>query len=297
MHTSVLLKESIDGLNLRRNGDLIVIDATFGAGGHSYEILKNYKNVKIIAIDEDKNAWISAKDQFKEFKDRIIFVNRNFKDIDEILKDLNIENVDGVLLDLGISSNQLENSLRGFTFMKNEILLMTMKDNPKKEDLTALDIVNDWSEESLADIIYGYGEERFARKIAKKIVEEREERKIKYTFDLVEIIKKAVPVKYTKKKLHFATRTFQAFRIAVNDELNNLKKGLEKSFDILKKGGRVSTISFHSLEDRIVKNFYKNKDIEGKGKLINKKIIIAQPQEKIENNRSRSAKLRILEKI
>ena len=298
VHTSVLLKESIEGLNLKK--DSIVIDATFGGGGHSIEILKNYPNVKIIAIDQDKSAWNRAKDKFKNLEDRIIFVNGNFRDIENILKNLKIKNVDGVLLDLGLSGDQLDNSGRGFSFLKNEPLIMTMKDSPKKDDITAKDIVNNWSQESLADIIYGYGEERFARRIAKIIVETRKNKSIDNTFELVDIIKKAVPFKYIKGKIHFATRTFQALRIAVNDELNILKTGLEKSFNILKKGGRISVISFHSLEDRIVKNFFKDKVKTDSAIFLSvggKKPIIASRAEIKLNNRSRSAKLRILEKI
>lgn len=185
--------------------------------------------------------------------------------------------------------------------MKSEPLLMTMKENPQPEDLTAMDVVNTWSEENLAKIIYGYGEERFSRKIAKAIVERRKGKKIETTFDLVEVIKEAMPAKYRNgkipKKIHCATKTFQAIRIAVNDELGALSEGLEKGFKLLKKGGRVSVISFHSLEDRVVKRFYKTKQIEGNGKLINKKVILAKESEIKNNPRARSAKLRILEKI
>jgi 16S rRNA (cytosine1402-N4)-methyltransferase len=181
--------------------------------------------------------------------------------------------------------------------MKDEPLLMTMKENPQSEDLTARDVVNDWSEKNLADIIYGYGEERFARRIARGIAEARKKEKIMTSFDLIRVIEKAVPASYRRGKLHCATKTFQAIRIAVNDELNTLKIGLEKSFEILKKGGRLSVISFHSLEDRIVKNFYKDKQKNGEAKLINKKPIRATEEEIRKNPRSRSAKLRVLETI
>jgi len=305
VHTSVLLKESIEGLNLNKKDSLVVVDGTFGGGGHSSEILKTYPNVKIIGIDQDKSAWDKAKDKFVGLEDRITFVNGNFRDIgnilSSILKKLKVAKegtgVDGVLLDLGLSSDQLENSGRGFTFMKDEPLLMTMKANPSSEDLTAQDIVNNWSEENIANIIYGYGEERFSRRIARGIVEARKAKEIKTTFELVEIIKNAVPKKFQKGKINPATKTFQALRMAVNDELNTLESGLSGGFDILKSGGRLSVISFHSLEDRIVKNFYKKKVVEGKAKLINKKIITAGSEELKTNNRSRSAKLRIIEKI
>jgi 16S rRNA (cytosine1402-N4)-methyltransferase len=294
VHRTVLLNETIDGLNLKPNS--VVLDATFGGGGHSLEILSRYPNAKVIAIDQDNDVWKNAEEKFKGLEDRITFVNGNFKDqIDEI------KNADGIIFDLGLSSDQLENSGRGFSFMKNEPLLMTMKENPRPEDLTAMDIVNTWSEENLAKIIYGYGEERFSRRIAKGIVDARAKSEIKTTFDLVKIISDAVPKAYIRgslrRKLHPATRTFQALRIAVNDELRILQTGLEKGFDALKVEGRMAVISFHSLEDRIVKKFYKAKEKEGQARLINKKIILATKEEIKNNPRSRSAKLRILEKI
>ena len=295
IHRTVLLNETIENLNLSENA--IVIDGTFGGGGHSIEILKRYPNVKIIAIDQDKNVFEKAKDKFKDFSNRISFTNANFRDLNEVMKNEGIEKVDGIILDLGLSSDQLENSGRGFSFKKDEPLLMTMKENPSSEDLTARDIVNGWGEKNLADIIYGYGEEKYSRRIASGIIEARKQKEIKTSFDLVEIIRKVVPMGYQKGKLHFATKTFQALRIAVNDELNTLKVGLEKSFDVLKNGGKMSVISFHSLEDRIVKNFYREKIKEQKAKFISKKPILASREEIIENPRSRSAKLRILEKI
>ncbi len=295
VHKSVLLQESIGGLNLK--GNAVVVDGTFGGGGHSSEICKLYKGVKIIAIDQDAGAWEKAKGKFQNLDCDIKFVNINFRDLDEALKKEDVKEVDGVLLDLGLSSDQLENSGRGFSFMKSEPLLMTMKENPSPEDLTALDVVNTWSEANLADIIYGYGEEHYARRIARQIVDERQKKDFETTTDLVEAIKKAVPGKYKNGKIHPATRTFQAIRIAVNDELGTLSTGLQKGFIALKKGGRMSVISFHSLEDRIVKRFYKELEKEGKIKLINKKVIIASDKEIKSNPRARSAKLRILEKI
>jgi 16S rRNA (cytosine1402-N4)-methyltransferase len=285
IHKTVLLNETIDGLNLKV--DSVVLDCTFGGGGHSLEILKRFLKAKIIALDQDKSVW-------KKNDARISFHNENFSNLDKVLKG---EKVDGIIFDLGLSSDQLENSGRGFSFMKNEPLLMTMKENPGPEDLTAFDIVNIWNEKSLADIIYGYGEERYSRRIAKGIVEGRKKKKIETTFDLVKIISESVPATYRRGRLHPATKTFQALRIAVNDELRVLKDGLEKGFCKLKVGGRMVVISFHSLEDRIVKRFYKELEKDGKSKLINKKPILVNDEELKNNPRSRSAKLRVLEKI
>lgn len=285
IHKTVLLQETIEGLNLKPGAT--VIDGTFGGGGHSLEVCKRFPSVKIIAFDQDKSVFEKVEEKFKGCD--ITFVNSNFRNIDQ-------ENVDGVIMDLGLSSDQLENSGRGFSFMKDEPLLMTMKANPSQEDVTAKDVVNTWGEESLADIIYGYGEEKQARRIAKEIVDFRQEQEIKTTFDLVRIIGEAIPAKYRKGRIHYATKTFQAIRIAVNDELGALAEGLEKGFQALKSGGRMSVISFHSLEDRVVKRFYKTKADEGLAILINKKVILASKEEIKTNPRSRSAKLRILEK-
>ena len=285
IHKTVLLNETIEGLDLQNKS--IVLDATFGGGGHSKAMLEKYPNVKIIALDQDKSVSKSL------INPRISFHNLNFRDLDKVLE----KGVDGIIFDLGLSSDQLENSGRGFSFIKNEPLLMTMKENPRPEDLTASDIVNNWGEKSLADIIYGYGEERFSRRIAKGIIETRKKDKIETTWDLVKVIENNVPAAYRKGRLHFATKTFQALRIAVNDELRTLQIGLRKGFEILEKGGRILVISFHSLEDRIVKRFYKEKEKKGEAKLINKKPITAKREEIKNNPRSRSGKLRILEKI
>ncbi|MBU0612247.1 16S rRNA (cytosine(1402)-N(4))-methyltransferase RsmH [Patescibacteria group bacterium] len=295
VHRTVLLNETINGLNLSRRS--VVLDCTFGGGGHSVEICRKYPGSEIIAIDQDQNAWEKARDKFKDIDCKISFWNQNFRNLDKVLMSEGIEKVDGVILDLGLSSDQLENSGRGFSFMKDEPLLMTMKENPLPEDLTARDIINTWSEKSLADVIYGYGEERFARKIAKEIVRSRKKQKVMTSFDLVRIIERSVPAGYRRGRLHFATKTFQAMRIAVNDELRTLQSGLEKGFEVLKKNGRMSVISFHSLEDRIAKKFFREKDKEGSAKLINKKVITASREEFKNNPRARSAKLRILEKI
>ena len=318
IHRAVLLNETIEGLDLQNKS--VVLDATFGGGGHSREILEKYPNVKIIALDQDKNTWEQAKDKFKGFEKRIFFKNVNFRDLDKIYQKENSKDFcafvlgvkkarnprrfksfnflfDAIIFDLGLSSDQLENSGRGFSFMKDEPLIMTMKENPLPEDLTAKYIVNNWSEESLADIIYGYGEERFGRKIARGIVEARKKNKIETTFDLVQIVESSVPTFYKKGRLHFATRTFQALRIAVNDALRTFQTGLEKGFKVLNKNGRMVVITFHSLEDRIAKRFYKGKEKNKEAILINKKPIITSKEEIINNPRARSAKLRILEKI
>lgn len=300
VHKTVLLKETIDGLDLKPGST--VLDGTFGGGGHSMEVCKRFPDVQIIALDQDKSALEKAEAKFKDAGCNIKFANANFRSIDKVLSEnppsqgYGEAKADGIILDLGLSSDQLSNSGRGFSFLRDEPLLMTMKENPSSEDVTARDVLNTWGEESLADIIYGYGEEKQARRIAKEIVEFRKKQEIKTTFDLVKIIENAIPAKFRKGRIHFATKTFQAIRIAVNDELGALKEGLEKGFEVLKVGGRMSVISFHSLEDRIVKRFYKEKEKEGKAILVNKKVILGSGDEIRTNPRSRSAKLRILQK-
>ena len=291
-HRTVLLKETIDGLNL--NAKSIVIDCTFGGGGHSLEICRRHPDAKIIALDQDRSVFERAKTNFERENCNLAFMNANFRDLSK----LNFPNdsVDAILFDLGLSSDQLENSGRGFSFSRNEPLLMTLKENPSPEDLTAREMVNTWEEKNLADVIYGYGEERFARRIAKAIAVARQEKEIQTTTDLVKIIEGAVPAAYRRGRIHFATRTFQALRIAVNDELGALSAGLAGGFEKLKPGGRMAVISFHSLEDRIVKNFHKKEKTEDKAILINKKPITPSEKEVMENPRARSAKLRILEK-
>jgi 16S rRNA (cytosine1402-N4)-methyltransferase len=291
VHKTVLLNETIEGLNLSKGS--VVLDATFGGGGHSSEICRRYEGIKIIALDQDESAFKKAEHKFKDLKCNLVLINSNFRDMDKVVD----TPLDGIIFDLGLSSDQLENSGRGFSFLKDEPLLMTMKEKPEPADITAEDIVNTWGEENLANIFYGYGEERFSKKIAKAIVEKRREKEIKTTVDLVNIIKEAVPGPYRRGKIHFATRTFQALRIAVNDELQSLTAGLEKGFSMLKGKGRMAVISFHSLEDRIVKRFFKEKVLEKKALLINKKPTTASEEELKINNRARSAKLRILEKI
>jgi 16S rRNA (cytosine1402-N4)-methyltransferase len=293
IHKTVLLNETIDSLNLTTKS--VVVDGTFGGGGHSFEVCRRFPGIKVIAFDQDKKVFATG-DKFASCN--ISFVNENFRNMDKVLKE---EKVDGIILDLGLSSDQLSppagGSGRGFSFLKDEPLIMTMKENPLPEDVTALDVVNTWGESSLADIIYGYGEEKQARPIAKAIVEFRKKQKIQTTFDLVKIIEGAIPARFRKGKIHYATKTFQAIRIAVNDELGALAEGLEKGFKSLKSGGRISVITFHSLEDRVVKKFFREKERESVAVLVNKKVIVASREEIKNNPRSRSAKLRILQKV
>lgn len=295
-HIPVLLDESILGLNIK-NGDIIV-DGTLGGGGHTYKMIKEYGNkISIIGLDLDIEAEERTLSLIKNIPHDFKFINKGFQDIDKVLKDLNINEVDGILLDLGISSYQLETAGRGFTFKNDEPLLMTMKKNPNNKDLTAREIVNTWEEESLSDIIYGFGEERYSRRIAKKIAEARKISKIESTFDLVKIIDEAVGKNYRGMKIHPATRTFQALRIATNSELSNIENVIDKGFKKLKRGGRMSIISFHSLEDRIVKKAFRELKDNGKAVLPNKKPIIPSESELKINPRSRSSKLRLLIKI
>lgn len=293
MHRSVLLNEIVEALNLKGKPTPVVLDGTIGLGGHSAEICRLYPGVKIIALDQDQGALRAAKAKFQDLPCEIVFVNDNFRNLDLVLKRVGEEELDGMILDLGFSSDQLENSGRGFSFKRDEPLLMTMKENPGPEDLTAKEIVNTWSEENLATIIEGYGEERYAKRIARAVVAARERHEIATTGELVEILKKVVG---RSGGINGATRTFQALRIAVNDELGALSEGLVKGFDALKKEGRLAVITFHSLEDRIVKKFFRQMEEEGKGKRVNKKVILASSVEIKENPRGRSAKLRILNK-
>ena len=295
-HIPVLRDESIDGLAIK-SGD-VVVDGTLGGGGHTFEIIRRFgSGVKIIGLDFDSDAIDRAKALVGELPHDTVFRTIGFQDMDKVLDELNLIHVDRILLDLGLSSFQLEIAGRGFSFMKDEPLLMTMKKDPTEEDLTARDIVNTWEEKTLADIIYGFGEEKYSRKIAKAIVEARKEKDIETTFDLVKIIDSAVGRSYRGLKIHPSTRTFQALRIATNSELTNLEKVIEKGFGRLAVGGRMAIITFHSLEDRIVKRAYVEIKQKGYANIITKKPIIPTRDEIINNPRSRSAKLRIIEKI
>ena len=295
-HISVLLNESIDGLAIKE-GD-VVVDGTLGGGGHTLEILRRFDNkIKMICFDLDEDAIKRVKELISPNSINVTFQNSGFQDLKKSLEDLKIGKVNRILLDLGISSFQLEEAGRGFSFLRDEPLLMTMKKNPKEEDTTAYEIVNSWEEQTLADIIFGFGEERFARKIAKAIVEARLKKEIKTTFDLVKIIEDTVGRNYRGKKIHPATKTFQALRIATNSELTNLEKVIKEGFECLDKEGRMAIITFHSLEDRIVKRAFVDLRDKGLANIINKKPILPGANEIKENSRSRSAKLRLLEKI
>jgi 16S rRNA (cytosine1402-N4)-methyltransferase len=294
MHTSVLLHESIDNLALK-DGD-VVVDGTVGAGGHASEICKRAK-VHLFAFDMDTDALKRSEVRIKETGCEPTMIEGNFSDIKAHLAKRGVTQVDKILLDLGLSSYQLGESGRGFSFKYDEPLLMTMKKNPSEEDVTAYDIVNTWSETTLADIIYGFGEERYARRIAKAIVEAREHHPIERTGELVDIITNAVPKAYARGKIHPATRTFQAIRIAVNRELELLPQALADMTDMLAPGGRLAVITFHSLEDRIVKTTFMQESKNGRVIKITKKPIVPSFVETKENPRSRSAKLRVVEKV
>ncbi|MEK7121039.1 MAG: 16S rRNA (cytosine(1402)-N(4))-methyltransferase RsmH [Patescibacteria group bacterium] len=294
MHIPVLLKETIEGLMLEKNDFLV--DATFGLGGHSKGAYQKEKSIKILGIDLNRETLEREANFLKKEGCWIEIVVDNFKNIDKILDNLGKDTPNKYIFDLGWSSEELEESQRGFSFLRNEPLLMTFKSDVLDEDLTAREIVNVWEEKNLEAIIRGFGEEQFSKKIAKAIVEGRKKRSIETTLDLVSIIAKVVPTWYKHKKTHFATKTFQAIRMATNDEVESLKVALEKSFNNLKKGGRIAVITFHSIEDRIVKNFYKGFTKDG-GRLVNKKPITPTREEIKNNKRARSAKLRIIEKI
>src|SRR3989344_2763314 len=295
-HVSVLLHKAIDGLDIKK-GDIFV-DGTLGGGGHTEEVCKRFgDSISIIGIDLDSEAIERTKDRLSSLKCNIQYAQCSFRNIDKILDSLNVGQVDKILFDIGLSSNQFEDSGRGFSFQKDEPLIMSFKKDLTEEDLTAREIVNTWDRENIQAILEGYGEEQFAWKIAKAIVERREVKPIETTFELVEIVKSATPKFYHHRKIHPTTKTFQALRITVNDEIERLKEGVRKGFERLNNGGRLAVISFHSLEDRAVKQFFKQKSDNGEGKLITKKPIIPTDDEINLNPRARSAKLRIIEKL
>jgi len=298
MHIPVLLNEVIQFLD-PKPGEFI-IDGTIGSGGHAIEILRRIGSEgKLLGIDwDEKNIEKLKTEKLKDFRN-VILVCANYADLPEILKNKNLGKADGLLLDLGLSSDQLEESGRGFSFKKNEPLDMrynTTIQNSKlnSKNLTAEKVVNQCSEKELADLIYKYGEERFSRRIAKTIIKEREKKPIKTTFDLVEIIKKSVPKNYEKGRIHPATRTFQSLRIYVNNELSNLSKLLTNLEKILNFKGRTIIISYHSLEDRIIKRAFRALEKEGKAEILTKKPIRPTKEEIERNPRSRSAKLRAI---
>lgn len=304
-HKPVLLQECIEGLNIKKDG--IYVDGTLGGAGHSSEILKKLSSKgRLIGIDRDEEALSAAKEKLKNYQN-VTYLHGNHDDIKELLQSIGIDKVDGILLDLGVSSYQLDERSRGFSYMGDSTLDMRMD---KTQELTAEIVINEYSEEQLAKIIDKYGEEKFAKRIASNIVKERQISPIKTTMQLVDIIKKSIPLA-KQKDGHPAKRTFQAIRIEVNNEIEPLKETIKQSVECLKEKGRLCVITFHSLEDRAVKEALV--DLEGKctcpkdlpycvcgykslGKIINKKPIIATNQEQEENSRSKSAKLRIFER-
>lgn len=306
LHISVLLNESINALNLKEDG--IYVDCTLGYAGHSSEILKRIRRGCLFAFDQDKDAICYSRDKLSKIGDNFTIIDSNFVHIKEKLKEQGITKVDGILFDLGVSSVQLDQDDRGFSYHNDARLDMRMDQNQK---LSAYEVVNEYDEKALIDIFYKYGEEKFSPVIAKNIVKYRQAKKIETTLELAEIIKKSYPAKVRKEK-HPARKVFQAIRIEVNNELNVLEKALIDALDLLNVGGRLAVISFHSLEDRIVKNIFKEKtelDDLVKGlpnipeeylkeyKLVVNKPIIPSEEELEFNNRSRSAKLRVIEKI
>ncbi len=306
-HTSVLLEECIEALDIKENG--IYVDCTMGGAGHSKEIIKLLSNDgKLIGIDQDLDAIKTATERLNEFDNKII-VHDNFYNIDYILEKIEIPKVDGVLMDLGVSSYQLDTADRGFSYMREAKLDMRMD---RECDLSAYEVVNEYSEEELTKILREYGEEKFAKRIARRIGEKRSQKPIETTMELVEIIEAAIPNRTKVKGSHPAKRTFQAIRIEVNGELRILNKAIEDSVARLNKGGRLAIITFHSLEDRIVKHKFKElatgctcpRDFpicvcgnEPKVKLVTRKPIEATELELEHNTRSRSAKLRVVEKL
>jgi len=296
VHISVLMDEVLSGLDI--NIDDVVVDGTINGGGHAFEISKHLsKKGTLIGIDQDKNGLDVSSEKLKQAQCEVILVHDNTRNLDAILGNININHIDKILLDLGWSSNQFENPERGFSFMHDGPLKMTLCDDSSTMPFTAYDIVNTWSEESLFDIIKGYGEEKFTGRIVRSIIESRKERPIERTLELAEIIKNAVPAKFKNSKIHPATQTFQSLRIAVNDEMEALKEIMQSAFKNMRPNGRMVIISFHSIEDRIVKNFFRKKKQEGSAEVLTKKPITATQQELLTNRRSRSAKLRILKKI
>ncbi|MBQ2640184.1 MAG: 16S rRNA (cytosine(1402)-N(4))-methyltransferase RsmH [Bacilli bacterium] len=305
-HISVLKNESIESLNLKE--DSIVVDATLGYGGHSSCILKRISRGHLFAFDQDSEAIRHSTDRLKSISTNFTIIKSNFSNMKEELKKRDVNEVDSILFDLGVSSPQLDDTSRGFSYHKDAVLDMRMdKDNP----ITAKEIVNNYSKEELSTIFSKYGEAKFARNIAKKIVEYRENKEIESTLELVDIIKSAVPMKFRIDK-HPAKQIFQAIRIEVNKELDVIPIALEQALDLIKIGGRVAVITFHSLEDRIVKNIFKEKvavDKRVQGlpdipdeylpnfKLVINKAIKPSKEELSNNPRSRSAKLRVIEKI
>ncbi len=307
-HKSVLLEETIESLNIRPDG--IYVDGTLGGGGHAEEVLKRLgEGGRLIGIDQDADAVEAASKRLREFGDRLTVVRSNYEKIADVLSELHISKVDGIYLDLGVSSYQLDTAERGFTYREEDAPLDMRMDQRKTE--TAKDIVNGYSESELFHIIRDYGEDRFAKNIAKHIVRARQEKEIETTGELIEIIKAAIPAKVRATGGHPAKRTFQAIRIELNQELAVLERSIDTMIDLLEPGGRLSIITFHSLEDRIVKNRFRVNENpctcppsfpvcmcgkKSKGRVVTRKPILPSEEELSENSRSKSAKLRVFEK-
>ena len=306
-HYSVLLNECIEALNIRPDG--IYVDGTLGMGGHSEQIAKRLTTGRLIAIDRDEMAIRRARERLAPYADRITFVHGNFRDLPQLLADAGVTGADGMLFDLGVSSPQLDNPERGFSYMADAPLDMRMD---RSEGITAWFIVNKWPEEKLKRILYDFGEERYAPRIAQAIVRRRETAPIDTTIELVDVIRSAMPAAALREKQHPAKRSFQAIRIAVNDELGSVSELLDHAVDLLNPGGRLAVISFHSLEDRIVKNAIASREhgctcprefpvctcgFVQTLRSVTRKPILPSPQELEENPRSRSAKLRVAERV
>ena len=306
-HISVLLDECIDGLNIKPDG--VYVDGTLGGAGHSFQIAARLSTGRLIGIDRDPVALAAAAKRLEPYKDRVTLVHSNFCEIASVLRDLQIEGVDGILLDLGVSSPQLDDGARGFSYMADAPLDMRMNN---EDPLTAAEVVNTWSYEELKRILYDYGEERYAPKIAAAICARREQQPIRTTLELVDIIRSAMPASALREKQHPAKRSFQAIRIAVNDELGSVEKVMRDAIPCLNPGGRLAIITFHSLEDRIVKNGMADAakgctcppnfpvcvcGKKPKVKLISRKPIVSGDEERERNPRARSAKLRVCEKL
>ena len=304
-HYSVLLNEAVEGLDIKEDG--IYVDCTLGGAGHSLEILKRLKNGKLYAFDQDNVALENAKEKLAEYSDKVVFIKSNFVNLKEKLAEPGVHEVDGVLYDLGVSSPQLDTPERGFSYNYDTRLDMRMDTDAK---ISAYEVVNEYSYHDLVKIFYRYGEENFSKQIARNIEKKREQKPIETTFELVEIIKESIPAAKRRTGGHPAKRVFQAIRIAVNNELSVFEDSLEQAIDIVSVGGRISVITFHSLEDRICKQIFnsysKSKDIPknlpimpeeslSKLKVITRKPIYPSDIELEENNRSRSAKLRVAE--
>ncbi len=306
-HVSVLLQETVDGLNVKPDG--IYVDGTLGGGGHSYEVCTRLgAKGSIIGIDQDEAAIEAASIRLKDFGEKVTIVRSNYCDMKSRLHELGIDKVDGIMLDLGVSSYQLDTADRGFSYREDAPLDMRMD---QRSEMTARDIVNDYSEMDLYRVIRDYGEDKFAKNIARHIVQERAKRPIETTGELTEVIRHAIPMKFQKKTGHPAKRTFQAIRIELNRELDVLRDSLDDMIDMLNPGGRLCIITFHSLEDRIVKSAFKKNENPctcpsdfpvcvcgkvSKGRVITRKPILPSEEEMEVNSRSKSAKLRIFER-